>query len=122
MKVIETAAATATILSDSIVLVRAKSGVEINLKNASRGDKLIEEAMPGDYGQIIDRAEDYSVAPVEVFQILNRNPKLKAIAIVAHRENSVKTAEIDKRLFKGETAVFSTVQDARSWLEEILEQ
>lgn len=119
-KTIETATATATILSDTLVLVRAKSGVEINQDNASRGDKLIEDAMPGDYGQIIDRTEDYSIAPVEVFQILNQNPKLKAIAIVVHRETSLQTAALGKRLFDGEFAVFTSIEQARQWLENVL--
>lgn len=119
-KTIETASATATILSDRLVLVRAKSGVEINQENASRGGKLIENAMPGDYGQIIDRAEDYSIAPVEVLQILNQNPKLRAIAIVVHRESSRQTAELGRRLFKGQFAVFSSIEQARQWLESVL--
>lgn len=121
METIETEAATATILSNRIVLVRAKSGVEINGGNARRGNQLIADAMPGDYGQIIDRREDYSVAPVEVFPLLNANPKLKALAIVVHRESSLRTAEIDKRFFKKQLQVFTSLDEAKAWLEELLD-
>lgn len=120
MKVIETEAATATVLNDYIVLVRAKPGVEVNRQHALRGDQLIAEAMPGDYGQIIDRLADYSVAPVEVFPILNANPKLKALAIVVHRDSSLRNAEIDRRFFSKELAVFRSVDEARNWLEQVL--
>jgi hypothetical protein len=121
MKTIETEQVTATILSDRIVLVRAKSGVEINWENARHGNRLIADAMPGDYGQIIDREEDYSVAPVEVFTILNANGKLKALAIVVHRESSLHTAEIDKRFSKKPLEVFTSVDQARAWLEQVLD-
>lgn len=120
MQVIETKEATATILSDRIVLVRATAGVEINWENARRGDRMIADAMPGDYGQIIDRENDYSVAPVEVFGILNANAKLKALAIVVHRESSLRTAEIDRRFFNKPLEVFTSVDEARAWLEGVL--
>jgi len=120
MKVIETPAATATILSERIVLVRARSGVELSGEQSSQGDKLIEDSMPGSYGQIIDRAEDYSIMPIEVFQVLNANPKLKALAIVVHRNSSRVNAEIDRHFFQRPLEVFTSVEEARNWLEQIL--
>lgn len=121
MKTIETPAAIATILDERMVLIRAKSGVEINHRGAAEGDRLVSEAMAGDYGLIIDRREDYSVQPVEVFRILNQNKKLKAIAIVAHRPSTVQNAEIDRRLFRGKLAVFGDLDTARNWLNAALD-
>jgi hypothetical protein len=93
--------------------------VEINQDNARRGNQLIAEAVQGDCGQIIDRQQDYSI-PVEVFPILNANPRLRAIAVVVHRESSLRAAEIDRRFFNKPLAVFTSVAEARDWLEQAL--
>lgn len=110
----------ASILSDHLVLLRAKAGVEVNRENATEANRLISDAMPGDYGEIIDRQEDYSLAPVEVYGVLNQVTKLKAIAIVVHREGSLATAAIGKHLYRNPIAIFTDLQEAKDWLEETL--
>ncbi|MGI1679742.1 MAG: hypothetical protein K6L75_13460 [Cellvibrionaceae bacterium] len=120
-KVIESALMTTAFISDSIVLVRAKPEVNINRDQAAHANKLIEDSMPSDYGMIIDREADYSIMPVEVFDVLNKIEKLKAIAIVVHRDRSAKAANIDKLLFKGHLKVFFSLLEANEWLNQILE-
>jgi len=82
MKYIDTDAVHMTILDDSVVLVEARHGVEISSVNARVANELIAREMPGNYGMIINRKEDYSIVPVDVYEVLNRMDRLKAIALV----------------------------------------
>lgn len=117
---IETPALNARILNDHIVLVRAKHGVEVNPKASREIDNFIIDAMSGNYGIIIDRAEDHSVVPIDMFKVLNKIPDLHAIAIVVHKSSSATAAEIDRMLFNRELEIFFSVEKAQEWMETIL--
>ncbi|GAB1264089.1 hypothetical protein NBRC116493_09360 [Aurantivibrio infirmus] len=121
MSDIETSILNAKILSNHIVHVRGKHGVEVNSKTSREANKLISDAMPGNYGMILDRAEDYSIVPVEVFEILNNIPTLKAIAIVVHKDTSAANAEIDRLLYHGDLEIFFSVEQAQGWLESFFD-
>ncbi len=118
-KVIETDILTATFHSDTVVTVRGKPHVHIDREKSAHSNQLIQDLMPGNYGMIIDREEDYSITPVEVFEILNNIEKLKAIAIVVHRNSSAKATNIDKLFSKIPLEVFFSVAEAKNWLDQM---
>ncbi len=120
MKTIETDFIHISFLDEEVVLVEAKHGVEIDAAKASYGNQLITDEMPGDYGMIIDRKEDYSIVPVEVYKILNSLPHLKAIAIVRHRPATTVSIDMEQRLFKGPLEVFDSVENARKWINGVI--
>lgn len=122
MKKLETRTSFIEILDHEIALSRPKQGVEVNYEAARQGVALISDAMPGDFGLIIERAEDYSIIPTQVFEVLNETPKIKVIAIVVHNEISEKTAELNKMFFDRELQVFFSVGQAHEWVKSILKK
>ncbi len=119
-KVIETPTLKMTFISDNIVLVNAHTGVTVDGPVTKSSHQLISESYSGDYGMIVDRAGDYSLSPVEVFQVLNDLPRLKAIAIVVHRDSTKAIAQIDKSLSKKPLQVFDNINNAQTWLNSHL--
>lgn len=117
MKTFDTATGIAAILNDRVALIRVRAGMEVGYDNGREVLHQIDDAMPADYGIIIDRAEDYSLDPVAVYQISNNLSRLKALAIVVYRDRSMLTAEIDKRLSRKDIAIFSTIDEAKTWIE-----
>jgi len=91
-----------SILDAKTVLIKTMEGVEIDLKKSKYANELIASEMPGNYGMIIDREADYSIVPVDVYNVLNSSKKLKAIAVVVHRKNSAFPISVEQALFNGE--------------------
>jgi len=121
MNKIETDILFAEKLADNIVLVEAKYGVEINKEKSLNSNKILVEAMAGDYGMIVDRKLDYSIDPVSIYGLLNTIEPLKVIAIVLHKESSLSMIPTEKRLFKGPLEVFWNVEDAQVWMANALQ-
>ena len=122
MKSIQDRTGSAKFLNDHIVLVQMNEGTEVNREIALQGNKAIANAMPGDYGMIIDRQADYSLMPVEVFEVLNSISTLKAIAIVAHRQSTAEFIKFEKRMFKNSLELFVDIESAEAWIEQTLSQ
>jgi hypothetical protein len=102
------------------VLVEAMDGVNINLEKSIYANQLIANEMPGDYGMIIDRKADYSIVPVDVYNVLNSFERLKAIALVVHNKKSYFPVTAEKKLYQGKLEIFQTIIQAHKWLEETL--
>lgn len=120
MKTIETDFIHISILDSNTVLVEAMEGVDINLEKSRYANQLIADEMPGNYGMIIDRKADYSIVPVDVYNVLNSLERLKAIAIVVHSKKSYFPLSAEQQLYKGQLEVFQTISQAHKWLEETL--
>ena len=120
MKYIDTDFIHISILDERTVLVEAIDGVEINLDKAKYANKLIENEMPGNYGMIINRKADYSIVPVDVYNILNSLRKLKAIALVVYSKRSFLPVKTEKNLFKEKLEVFDSVREAHEWVSQVL--
>lgn len=117
---IETSSLKARILNDHVVLVQAKHGVEVTPKASKEIDQFIIDGTSGNYGIIIDRVEDHSVVPIDMFEVLNKIPTLYAIAIVVHKSSSMTAAEIDRMLFNRELEIFTSIEEAKAWVEMLL--
>lgn len=117
---IDLGAATGTVLNERVIVVRGKQGVEINRDTAGHILTLIDQIMPGEFGMILDRQADYSVAPVEVFELLNNTPRLKVVAIVAHRPATAGMAQIEQHLFNGRLEIFIALDLAEAWVNSVL--
>jgi len=122
MKYLDTDFIHISILDNKTVLVEAMEGVEINLEKSKYANELIESEMPGNYGMIINRKADYSIVPVDVYNILNSLKKLKAIAIVVYNRRNFLPVETEKKLFKGRLEVFNSVQEAHQWVSQVLNE
>lgn len=120
MKNLKTQTINIKLLDSQTVLIEALQGVEINASEAKAGNELIEQEMTGNYGMIIHRKADYSIAPVEVYDLLNRRQKLKAIAIIKPNKKSCLPLSIERQLFKGPFATFHTIKDAHEWLNSVV--
>ena len=117
MRAIDTKAVDIAILDNDVVLVEAKYGVEINSVNSMIANDLIASEISGNYGLILNRKKDYSIVPVDVYEVLNSMERLKAIAVVLYNETSKLGIVTEQHLFKGALAIFDNVEDARVWLK-----
>jgi len=112
----------ATILDESTVLVEAIDGVEINQDKSRHAMTLIAEKMRSDFGMIIHRKADYSITPVEVYDVLNSFASLKAIALVVARQRNFLPIETEKALFKGALEAFQSISEAKIWISSVLSE
>jgi hypothetical protein len=101
-------------------VVRVKAGTSVCHDMVRDIHTLIARHLGCDYGLIVDRAEDYSLLPVQVFQFLNHWAPVKVIAIVAHRTMSKTVAEIDKSLSRKPLQVFVSIDEAQTWIDQQL--
>lgn len=120
MKTIETDTMQATMLDDHIVVIRARAGVEIDAATARRDNARIADMMPGRYGMIVDRKADYSIVPVDVYEVLNGLERLQALAIVVYRKMTASGVRVEKQLFNGPLESFDSVEAAQAWLTKVL--
>lgn len=120
MVILETDYIKVTRLSDRLVYVQAPDGIEISGERAASVNKLIADTMQGAYGMIINRSRDYSVDLVPVYNVLNENENLVAIAIVSLREMTLIMAKMEKMLFNRPLELFGSVDEATDWLNKIL--
>ena len=122
MKYIATDFIHINILDAETVLVEAFDGVDINAEKSIYANQLIEKEMTNYYGMIIDRKADYSIVPVDVYNVLNSFKRLKAIAIVLHNKRSYFPISAEQKLYKGKLEVFQTVDQAHKWIKEVLNE
>ena len=120
MKYIDTDFIHISILDAKTVLVEAMYGVDIDLEKSRYANQLIANEMPANYGMIIDRKADYSIVPVDVYNVLNSFERLKAIALVVHNNKSYFPVSVEQKLYQGQLEVFQTINQAHRWIEKKL--
>jgi len=121
MKILETDYMKLTILNNKIVLVDVADGIEITKEKTQLGIAMVEKEMPGDYGVIINRKEDYSFIPVDVYSVHNSHPRMKAIALVIYDNRIVLPVATEQRLFKGKLEAFNSVKLAKEWIDSAVD-
>ena len=104
----------------NIATVQVDSGYSVDQNMATDIHRLIYRHLGCNYGMIEDRARDYSIFPVPIFQFFNNWQPLQAIAIVTHRTASKTMAEIDRSLSRKPLAVFDDMASALVWLNRQL--
>ena len=122
MKYIDTDFVHISILDSKTILLEPLDGVEIDDEKSRYANKLIEDAMPGNYGMIIDRKSSYSISPIEVYNNLNKIKKLKAIAIVVHNKTNFLPITSEQRFYNGKLEAFEYIRDAHEWLATTVNQ
>lgn len=122
MKHIDTDFIHISILDDETVLVEAMEGVDITFEKSKYANQLIADEMPANYGMIIDRKADYSIVPVDVYNVLNSFKRLKAIALVVHNKKSYFPVSAEQKLFQGKLEVFQTINEAYKWINNTLKE
>lgn len=106
-------------LDEHTVVATAHSNVEIDGEKVKRAISLIEDELPGDYAMILDRKEDYSVVPVEVYKYFGSLERLKAIAIVMHSNREFLPDNMEQRIFGGSIVKFNSIEEAHNWLKDM---
>lgn len=96
VKKIETVFLRVIILDPVTAMVEAMPGVEVDSNKARQALDLIENAVSGSYGLIVNRKSDYSIVPIDVFNVLNRRDRLIAITIVLHRRKHLLPVSTEK--------------------------
>lgn len=105
---------------ENIVQVTPREGVTVDEEAAKDMIRAFEPFGDRDFGMIIDRENDYAVSPVAVYNILNEAPGFKAIAVTTHMEPQSTLDQMVQSLFKGQVAVFNSIEEATHWLESVL--
>lgn len=104
-----------TIINSTTIILRGKPGCSVEGPDAKNIIAQIEKRLPGDYVLIIDRVNEYSVAPVGVYKLLNSKPRLKAMAIVVYRSISDTVLKVEKSLCHKPLQTFSDLDSAIEW-------
>lgn len=104
----------------NIILIEAKEGVEINREKSALALDVLEQHVDGNYGMIFNRINDYSIAPVEVYEEINQRERLHAIAIITHRKTSDLNIHLEKNLYKRKLESFHSIEHALDWIKPIL--
>ena len=91
---------------DHTVVAEASYGVNIDADKAQYAIELIEKELSHDYAMILDRKADYSIMPIEVYELFNSRERLKAIAIIEHKKPNILSGNLEQRIFKGEIEKF----------------
>jgi len=121
MKILETDSINITILDDKMVQIDVHvDGVEIDKEKCKLAHALVANEMPGDYGVIINRKADYSIMPLDVYEVHNAHEHLKAIALVTYENRHSLPVATEQRLFNGELDEFDSIDKAREWIEQVV--
>ena len=105
-----------TVIEGGIAVIEGEHGVEIDHSKANITFDIIEKEISGDYGIIINRKKDYSVIPHEIYDVMNKRKRLRAVAMVAYRTETRLSAEIEKALYKGLFKLFHNLSEATDWI------
>lgn len=103
-------------LDERTVVATAHEGENIDAKKVHDGIALIEQTLPGNYALILNRKNDYSIVPVEVYKYFASLERLKAIAIVHYSNREFLPDNMEQRIFGRTIQKFKTVDDAHDWL------
>ena len=109
-----------TFLDRHCVIATAKHGVNIDGAKVAQAVAMIEQHLPGDYALILDRKEDYSIMPVEVYQFFSRIERLKAVVIVSYNEKKQLPKDMEQKIFGKKIECFSDIESAHHWLKEVV--
>ena len=109
------------LLGDNIMMLVGKAGVEIALEDSKQHRQIVDNACSGDYGYLLDRRNDYSVKH-ETYVHLNNNPRLKCIAVISYRRNTVINFSLEKRFIRKPFELFDSLEAAKEWLQQQLSQ
>ena len=120
MKHIDTDFIHLDILDSKVALLEAVEGVEIDNEKSKNIIKFVENEMSGNFGFIIDRKSNYSIAPIEVYTNLNHCERLKAIAIVMHNKTNFLTSDYEKRFYNNQIKIFEDIRDAHEWITSVV--
>lgn len=106
-------------LDEHTVVAEANHGVNIDGSKVQHAIDLIENELSGDYAIILERKEDYSVMPVEVYQFFASVERLKALAIVSYKGRDFLPDNMEKTIYKGRVEKFTSVDQAHAWIKSI---
>ena len=105
--------------NDNIVTIEGGREVEITEVDAEECKEAIERELTGDYGYLLNRINEYSVA-YKTYEHLNNNERLKCVAVVTYRKNTEINLPLEKNFFTKPVQGFQDIASAKAWLAEKL--
>jgi hypothetical protein len=117
MKEINVGNARISLIEDNIVLFEADPNIVIDKKTAQTFYQEIEKHVSNNYNIIIHRKHKYQLLRMEVFDVINNQERLLAMAIVAPREVAKKMADMEAPLCEKPFATFTSIEDAVAWIK-----
>lgn len=103
------------------VVGRTDEGVNIDIAKHQQVLDIIHREINGPYALIIDEVNSYSV-DFSVMLDLDNDPLLKCGAIVAYRFSTLKALACAVRIIGKPIRVFTSLDKAREWVAEYLQQ
>ena len=58
--------------------------------------------------------------PIEVYEFFNSRDRLKAIAIIEYKKQSILSGNLEQRIFKG-VIEFASKDDAHAWVNKVMQ-
>ena len=104
----------------NIALIEVRDGIEVDEKMALSACNIINASLKGDYGLIFNRNHSYSILPKDVYQAINQQERLVALAIVTYNDISKAVAKSEKVYCNRPFNCFSEVSSAQQWLRALL--
>ena len=103
-----------------MALVEVKDGIEVNAKMANSICEIINASLKGSYGLIFNRNHSYSILPKDVYQAINQQERLVALAIVTYNDISKAVAKSERVYCQRPFNCFPAVSFAQQWLRDLL--
>ena len=119
MKSVKIGNASISIIDDEIILFEADPDSVVDKTKARNFYAEIERQVAGEYSIIIHRKHKYQLLRMEVFNVINSQERLRAMAVVAPEDVSKKMADIEAPLCKKPFATFTDIDSAVSWIRSL---
>lgn len=106
-----------SLISQNIIVFEADPDIVIEKKTAQNFYREIEKRVSGKYSIIIHRKHKYQLLRLEVFQVINEQDRLVAVAIVAPQGVRKKMADMEAPLCNKPFSTFVDLDEAIAWIE-----
>ena len=101
---------------DHYALLTIKEGTVLDVSKLEQLFEVFEVHFPNQpFGYISDRKFDFSVNPTCYLEVSNHE-RLKAIAVLCHKESSYETAKFEKAFYKRPFEAFFTLEECKNWI------
>ena len=109
-------------LYDDFIISRIKEDVIVDLEEINWLLMIADKYYPNKkFGYIGNRIHNYNLNPITYFTTV-LHERLKGLAIVCYSDMAKQTALYEKSFFNKPFAVFDNVEEAKSWILEVLKK
>ncbi len=109
-------------IHENLFVIECNEGVLLDVSKNRKVLELAGEVFNNEaFGYISNRINSYAVDPM-VYREVAAHPQLKAIAVVSESELARSSAKVEKQFYtnKNPFQIFSSLEEAKTWIREIL--